>query len=80
VHGPGNLGLVKLVVDGRRGVLVGATTAGPSGGEVLGMLAQVVHARIPVATLRTMITAYPTFHRGVRNALSARDTQGTPQR
>ena len=40
------------------------------------MLAQAVHARIPVATLRTMITAYPTFHRGVRDALAVLDSQG----
>lgn len=30
-----------------------------------------VHARVPVATLRTMIFAYPTFHRGVLDALAA---------
>jgi pyruvate/2-oxoglutarate dehydrogenase complex dihydrolipoamide dehydrogenase (E3) component len=48
VYGPGNLGLVKLVVGGRRGVLVDATTAGPSSDEVLGMFALAVHARIPV--------------------------------
>jgi hypothetical protein len=28
-----------------------------------------VHARIPLAQLRTMIYAYPTFHRGVEDAL-----------
>lgn len=66
MHGPGNLGLIELVVDSRRGLFVGATAAGPFGGEVLGMLALAVDARIPVATLRTMITAYPTLHRGVR--------------
>lgn len=74
VHGPGNLGLIILVVHSRCGLFVGVTTTGPSGGEVLGMLALAVHARIPVATLCTMITAYPTFHRGVRDALSALDS------
>jgi len=29
-----------------------------------------VHARIPVATLRTMVYAYPTFHRAVQDALA----------
>jgi pyruvate/2-oxoglutarate dehydrogenase complex dihydrolipoamide dehydrogenase (E3) component len=76
VHGPGNLGLIKLVVDSRRDVLVGATAAGPSGGEVLGMFTLAVHARIPVAALLTMITAYPTFHRGVLDALAALDSTG----
>jgi pyruvate/2-oxoglutarate dehydrogenase complex dihydrolipoamide dehydrogenase (E3) component len=42
---------------------------GPHGGEVLGMLTLAVHAQVPVAQLRTMIYAYPTFHRGVEDAL-----------
>jgi pyruvate/2-oxoglutarate dehydrogenase complex dihydrolipoamide dehydrogenase (E3) component len=37
-------GFIKLVADGRRGVLVGATAMGPNGGEVLGLLALAVHA------------------------------------
>jgi pyruvate/2-oxoglutarate dehydrogenase complex dihydrolipoamide dehydrogenase (E3) component len=69
VHGPGNAGLVKLVVDTGRDLLVGATAVGPAGGEVLGLLALAVHARVPVATLESMILAYPTFTRGVRDAL-----------
>ncbi|GII78981.1 pyridine nucleotide-disulfide oxidoreductase [Sphaerisporangium rufum] len=60
-------GFVKLVAaDGR---LVGATCAGPSGGEVLGLLTLAVHARIPLAELGTMIYAYPTFHRAVEATL-----------
>jgi len=67
IHGPGNLGFIKLVDD--QGVLVGATSAGPVGGEVLSILALAVHARVPTSTLRDMIFAYPTFHRGVEDAL-----------
>ena len=52
------------------GHLVGATAVGPSGGEVLSMLATAVHARVPVATLRRMVFAYPTFHRAVETALA----------
>jgi pyruvate/2-oxoglutarate dehydrogenase complex dihydrolipoamide dehydrogenase (E3) component len=70
VHGPGNAGLIKLVVDTARDLLVGATAVGPSGGEVLGLLALAVHARVPVTTLESMILAYPTFTRGVRAALA----------
>jgi pyruvate/2-oxoglutarate dehydrogenase complex dihydrolipoamide dehydrogenase (E3) component len=70
IHGPGNAGFIKLVMDDDSGVLVGATSAGPWGGEVLSMLTLAVHARVPVATLRTMIYAYPTFHRGVLDALT----------
>jgi pyruvate/2-oxoglutarate dehydrogenase complex dihydrolipoamide dehydrogenase (E3) component len=69
VHGPGNDGLIKLVVDTDRDLLVGATAVGPAGGEVLGLMALAIHARVPVATLDSMILAYPTFTRGVRDAL-----------
>jgi len=69
IHKAGNEGLFKLVEDARRGVLVGATSMGPNGGEILGLLALAVHAEVPVATLRTMIYAYPTFHRGLLDAL-----------
>jgi pyruvate/2-oxoglutarate dehydrogenase complex dihydrolipoamide dehydrogenase (E3) component len=62
-------GFVKLVA--RDGVVVGATSMGPSGGEVLGLLALAVHARIPVATLKGMIYAYPTFSRAIDSALWA---------
>ncbi len=73
LHGVGNAGFIKLVADTDRGVLVGATSVGPCGGEVLGLLALAVHAEVPLATLRTMIYAYPTFHRGVQDALTDLD-------
>ncbi|HET7358502.1 MAG TPA: NAD(P)/FAD-dependent oxidoreductase [Nocardioidaceae bacterium] len=62
-------GLVKLVEDAKRGVLVGATAMGPTGGEVLSMLTVAVHAEVPTDTLRSMVYAYPTFHRAVESAL-----------
>ncbi len=62
-------GLVKLVEDADRGVLVGATAVGPSGGEILSMLTTAIHAEVPTDTLRSMIYAYPTFHRAVEDAL-----------
>lgn len=70
IHKAGNEGFIKLVEDADRGILVGATSVGPTGGEVLGALAVAVHARVPVAELRTMIYAYPTFHRAIEAALS----------
>lgn len=70
LHGVGNEGLIKLAVDTDRNVLVGATSAGPHGGEVLGLLTLAVHAEIPIATLRSMIYAYPTFHEGIGDALN----------
>jgi pyruvate/2-oxoglutarate dehydrogenase complex dihydrolipoamide dehydrogenase (E3) component len=70
IHKAGNEGFIKLVEDADRGILVGATSAGPWGGEVLSMLTTAVHAEVPTATLRSMIYAYPTFHRGVEAALA----------
>jgi pyruvate/2-oxoglutarate dehydrogenase complex dihydrolipoamide dehydrogenase (E3) component len=70
IHKAGNAGFIKLVQDVRGGVLVGATSAGPVGGEVLSMLTLAVHARVPVQRLREMIYAYPTFHRAVEPALA----------
>ncbi|HEX6338701.1 MAG TPA: NAD(P)/FAD-dependent oxidoreductase, partial [Jiangellaceae bacterium] len=69
IHKAGNEGLIKLVADSEHGVLVGATSAGPTGGEVLSALAVAVHARVPINALRHMIYAYPTFHRGIEDAL-----------
>ena len=69
IHGPGNEGFIKLVEDSDRGVLVGATSVGPRGGEVLSMLGLAIKAAVPVSTLRGMIYAYPTFYRGVEDAL-----------
>ena len=69
LHSVGNEGFVKLVVDVDQGVLVGATSVGPVGGEVLGLLTLAVHAKIPVSILRSMIYAYPTFHKGIEDAL-----------
>ena len=71
IHKAGNDGFIKLVEDTGRGVLAGATSAGPWGGEVLSMLVLAVHARVPTGRLREMIYAYPTFHRAVEDALRA---------
>ena len=69
LHKSGNEGFIQLVADRGRGVLVGATSMGPNGGEVLGLLTLAVHARTPIEELRSMIYAYPTFHRGIEDAL-----------
>ena len=69
IYGKGNDGLVKLVEDVDRGVLVGATVVSPHGGEILAMLTLAVHAEVPVKTLATMHYAYPTLHRTVLDAV-----------
>lgn len=70
LHGPGaEHGLTKLVVDADAGVLVGASTTGPAAGEVLGLLTLAVAEQIPIARLRNLIYPYPTFQRGIEDAL-----------
>ncbi|GAA6526059.1 NAD(P)/FAD-dependent oxidoreductase [Intrasporangium sp. DVR] len=76
IHGLGEDGFIKLVADGDRGVLVGATVMGPAAGEVIGALAVSVHAAVPVDRLRSMIYAYPTFHRGIETALAELSLSG----
>ena len=75
IHKAGNDGFIKVVEDADRGVLVGATSAGPYGGEVLSALQVAVRAEVPVATLRNMPYAYPTFYRAIEDAL--RDLKGS---
>ncbi len=70
IHKLGNEGFIKLVEDADRGVLIGATSAGPNGGEVLGALVVAVHAEVPTKLLSQMIYAYPTFHRAIEDALN----------
>jgi pyruvate/2-oxoglutarate dehydrogenase complex dihydrolipoamide dehydrogenase (E3) component len=79
IHKAGNDGFIKLVEDCGRGVLAGATSAGPWGGEVLGALAVAVHSAVPVQRLRDMIYAYPTFHRAIEDALAGLGP-GSPNR
>ena len=69
IHKVGNEGFIKLVEDPSRGVLVGATSVGPVGGEVLSMLTLAIETEVRCEDLRHMIYAYPTFHRAVEDAL-----------
>jgi pyruvate/2-oxoglutarate dehydrogenase complex dihydrolipoamide dehydrogenase (E3) component len=73
IHKAGNEGLIKVIMDTEQGVLLGATSAGPAGGEVLSALQVAVRAQVPVATLRNMPYAYPTFYRAIEEALKALD-------
>jgi pyruvate/2-oxoglutarate dehydrogenase complex dihydrolipoamide dehydrogenase (E3) component len=69
IHKAGNDGFIKVIEDVDRSVLVGATSAGPYGGEVLSALQVAIRAEVPVATLRNMAYAYPTFYRAIEDAL-----------
>jgi pyruvate/2-oxoglutarate dehydrogenase complex dihydrolipoamide dehydrogenase (E3) component len=70
LHASGN-GIIKLIADRKSGVLVGATTVGPHGGEMLGLLSLAVHARLTLADLRSMIYAFPTFYGAIGEAVGA---------
>ncbi|MGH2747617.1 MAG: dihydrolipoyl dehydrogenase family protein [Actinomycetota bacterium] len=70
IHGPGaEHGVIKLVGDADRDILVGGSVMGPAAGEVLGLLVLAVKERVPVAKLRELIYPYPTFVRGLEDAL-----------
>jgi pyruvate/2-oxoglutarate dehydrogenase complex dihydrolipoamide dehydrogenase (E3) component len=70
IHGPGaEHGVVKLVADADRGVLLGGSVMGPAAGEVVGLLVLAVRQRVPVTALRELIYPYPTFVRGLEDAL-----------
>jgi pyruvate/2-oxoglutarate dehydrogenase complex dihydrolipoamide dehydrogenase (E3) component len=62
-------GLIKVVADKDRQVLVGGCVVAEAGGEILSFLEAAVHAEIPVATLLSMHFAYPTYHRALEHAL-----------
>ncbi|NUP30573.1 MAG: NAD(P)/FAD-dependent oxidoreductase [Streptomycetaceae bacterium] len=62
-------GLVKLVADADRGVLIGGTVVGSAGGEVLAAVVTAIHAEVPIKTLADMHFAYPTFHRALQPVL-----------
>jgi pyruvate/2-oxoglutarate dehydrogenase complex dihydrolipoamide dehydrogenase (E3) component len=69
IHGAGNDGLIKVVEDADRGVLVGATTMGPRGGDLLGLFELAIKLQIRSDELRHLIYAYPTFYRGAGEAV-----------
>ena len=56
-------GMIKLVGDRGRKVLVGATLVTPRAGEILGELILAVKAGTPLATLGDLIHPYPAFNR-----------------
>jgi pyruvate/2-oxoglutarate dehydrogenase complex dihydrolipoamide dehydrogenase (E3) component len=56
-------GVLKLVADRSRGVLVGATLVTPRGGEILGELILALKTHTPVHELADVIHPYPAFNR-----------------
>jgi pyruvate/2-oxoglutarate dehydrogenase complex dihydrolipoamide dehydrogenase (E3) component len=62
-------GMLKLVGDRKRGVLVGATLVSPRAGEILGELIVAVKVGTPLRVLADVIHPYPTFNRVLGGAL-----------
>ena len=62
-------GVIKLVADRERKVLVGGVVVAPAGGEIMSMLELAVHAEVPLATLLHQHFAYPTYHRAYEAVL-----------
>jgi len=56
-------GIVKLVADRDRGLLVGATLVTPRAGEILGELVLALKAGVPLHTLADVIHPFPAFNR-----------------
>ena len=70
IHGPGaEHGVIKLIADAEAGVLVGGSVMGPPAGEIIGFLGLAIREKIPVANLTQLIYPYPTFVRGLEDAL-----------
>ncbi len=70
IHGPGaEHGVTKLVADADRDILVGGSVMGPAAGEIVGFLTLAIKEQIPIGRLRDLIYPYPTFVRGVEDAL-----------
>jgi len=69
IHKAGNEGFIKIITNAERAVVIGATSAGPVGGEVLSGLQVAIRGQVPIAALRNMPYAYPTFYRAIEDAL-----------
>ena len=56
-------GMIKLVGDRRRGVLIGATLVTPRAGEIIGELVLAIKLGTPLKTLADVIHPFPAFNR-----------------
>ena len=62
-------GALKLVADGERGVLIGATLVTPRAGEIVGELVLAIKLRTPLDALADVIHPFPAFNRVLGAAL-----------
>jgi pyruvate/2-oxoglutarate dehydrogenase complex dihydrolipoamide dehydrogenase (E3) component len=62
-------GLVKLVLD-RRGRLVGAGIVAPGAGEMIGLYALAIRAKLPLTALAGLVLPYPTRAEAGKRAIT----------
>jgi pyruvate/2-oxoglutarate dehydrogenase complex dihydrolipoamide dehydrogenase (E3) component len=71
-------GVLKLVADRERGVLVGATLVTPRAGEIVGELVLAIKLGTPLKTLADLIHPFPAFNRVLGESLDQLATQVAP--
>jgi pyruvate/2-oxoglutarate dehydrogenase complex dihydrolipoamide dehydrogenase (E3) component len=62
-------GLLGLVADRERGVLIGAWAAAPLAGEWINQAALAIRAKVPVRVLRDTVAPFPTFSEAYLSAV-----------
>jgi dihydrolipoamide dehydrogenase len=71
VWGTETTGVLVLVADAQREVLIGAHAAGPLVSELMHEAALAIRAETPLHVLRDVIHAFPTFAESMAYALAA---------
>ena len=62
INGPPG-GVIKLIADMQRKVLVGALVVGPRAGEMIAELTLAIRGEVPLTVLEDTLHAFPTFSR-----------------
>jgi pyruvate/2-oxoglutarate dehydrogenase complex dihydrolipoamide dehydrogenase (E3) component len=73
-------GVLKLVADRQRGVLIGATLVTPRAGEIVGELVLAIKQGTPLQVLADVIHPFPAFNRVLGESLSELAAKATTQR
>jgi pyruvate/2-oxoglutarate dehydrogenase complex dihydrolipoamide dehydrogenase (E3) component len=63
-------GVLKLVADRKRGVLIGATLVTPRAGEIVGELVLAIKLGTPLQALADVIHPFPAFNRALGESLN----------